>query len=84
MTIGRWLIVDEGVSFELLGEPGDLVSSVRYETRGSHSILVIWNRGGFAGTLTINAADLGGMLQRLMPSAFSREAACQRGLPGVE
>jgi hypothetical protein len=42
-----------------------LVSSVRVEVRGGHAQVTVWNRGGCAGSLTVNAHDAPELVARL-------------------
>ncbi len=39
------------------GRDGSAVSSVRVVIQGAHARLTIWNRGGNAGDLVVNATD---------------------------
>lgn len=43
-----------------------LISSVRVEVRGAHAEIGIWNRGGKAGSITVNARDADLFVSRLI------------------
>jgi hypothetical protein len=47
--------------------PRPLISSVRVDPNPRHWWLHIWNRGGKAGILCVNAADGEALLARLIP-----------------
>jgi hypothetical protein len=52
--------------FELRGEPGAMVSSIRVMANGHHALISVWNRGALAGTLTVNASDADAIATRLL------------------
>lgn len=43
----------------------DLISSVRVETGQRHDRVTVWNRGGSAGVLTVDAGDGNAVARRL-------------------
>lgn len=44
-----------------------LISSVRVETLGGHAHIGVWNRGGKAGTLVVDASDASAIADILLP-----------------
>jgi len=50
--------------------PSELITFVRVETIGGHDLVHVWNRGGKAGVLTVQAGDGAEVASRLMGSAF--------------
>lgn len=50
-----------------------LVSSVRVNESPSHHQFEVWNRGGKAGILVVNAADGPAFLNMLLPPAIREE-----------
>lgn len=64
-----------GKSDRLFLPPSDkLVSSTRVEVQGSHALIGVWNRGGLAGHLTVNAKDARFIAARLEGNAHREEA----------
>jgi hypothetical protein len=50
------------------GKHTDVVSSLRVDVRGVHAHVRVWNRGGLAGTLTVDSADVQELVRRLVGS----------------
>jgi hypothetical protein len=48
--------------YVIQGRPGGVVSSVRVIFTGSHAKIAVWNRGGLAGELVVNAEDADAMV----------------------
>jgi len=46
----------------------DETFTIKVEPRGRHALVTVFNRGGFAGTLTILADDLGEFARRISGS----------------
>lgn len=61
-------------------ESGSVISSVRVEKNPRHWHLHIWNRGGKAGTLIVNAEDGPAIVDRLMASREQFTADATRAL----
>lgn len=53
--------------------PRPLVSSLRIEKNDRHWHIHIWNRGGKAGTICVNAADGPMFVDRLLPPNLREE-----------
>lgn len=51
--------------FNYDGKP--LISSIRVQTLGGHTHIDVWNRGGKAGTLVVNAEDGDRVAELLLP-----------------
>lgn len=47
--------------------PGALISSLRIERSPRHWYITIWNRGGKAGAICVNASDGQAIVDRLLP-----------------
>lgn len=60
MTNGTYLRIGRVVSTKV-------VSSVRVAIHGGHAHLTIWNRGGNAGSLTVDRADAEWFVDALIP-----------------
>lgn len=61
----------------------DLISSVRIEPRGSqHAEIHVWNRGGKAGVLVVNAEDAQAVADRLRDHlpAYGQGKRCEDDL----
>lgn len=50
-----------------------IVTSARLDEGPRHDRLTVWNRGGLAGTLTVDAGDGIALLDRLIPHRVRRE-----------
>ena len=55
-----------------------LISSVRIVPNFKHARLRIWNRGGCAGEIVVNAEDADAIVDRLLPPA-SRAVGAEGG-----
>lgn len=56
------------IAYIAKGGSGELVSSLRIFRRSpAHDIVQLWNRGGLAGSLTVNAGDGQILADRLLP-----------------
>ena len=51
----------------------DLISSVRVEPGPKHARLSVWNRGGLAGVLVVNAEDAKEIAARLLDHVPERD-----------
>lgn len=52
-------------TYEVSGQPGSSISTVRVEFLGAHARIKIWNRGGLTGELVVNATDADEFVSRL-------------------
>jgi hypothetical protein len=53
-----------------------LITSLRVEANPRHWRITVWNRGGKAGTLTVNAADGPAVVDRLIPPERQVRLVC--------
>jgi len=64
-------------------EARTIITSVLVKARPRHWDLTIWNRGGCAGTLTLNAEDGPAVLDRLLPPAQRSETPAPASPAGL-
>lgn len=50
-----------------------IITSVRVRSGGRHDTVTVWNRGGCAGTLTVEFGDGVSVADRLLPAADDTE-----------
>jgi hypothetical protein len=64
-------------------ESRTLITSVRVQASPVHWFLTVWNRGGCAGSLTVNAEDGPAVLDRLLPPAQRSETPAPASPAGL-
>lgn len=52
-----------------------IITSVRWEVLGGHARMSVWNRGGKAGDLVVEARDALALADRLIPYGETREVS---------
>lgn len=60
-----------------------LITSVRVQASPVHWTLSVWNRGGFAGGIVVNAEDGPAVLDRLLPPAQRSETPAPASPAGL-
>lgn len=62
---------DSVVTYKRFGDvpSNKVVSSLRVEVAGGHAHIGVWNRGGKAGTLVVEASDAIWFIDALIPAA---------------